>query len=127
MSFIDTSVLVDVLRGSETARSVVHDRRGRGLLHTSEICAVEVLAGMRRSEETATRRLLDSLQLHPVDRVVAERAGELGRRWLPSHSGIDAADLVVAATALILQLDLLTVNVRHFPMFHELAAPYGSA
>lgn len=124
MTVVDTSVLVDVLRGSDAARSVLAARRRQGLLHSSQICAIEVLAGMRPREEAAVRSLLSSLQLHPVDSVVAERAGELGRRWLPSHSGIDAADLVVAATALTLGVDLLTVNVRHFPMFDGLAAPY---
>lgn len=124
MTVIDTSVLIDVLRGSEIARSVVRERRRQGLLHSSQICAVEVLAGMRPREEPATRRLLGSLRLHPVDGAIAERAGALGRRWLPSHSGIDAADLVVAATALTLHLGLLTVNVRHFPMFEGLGAPY---
>lgn len=79
---------------------------------------------MRPHEEPATRRLLGSLCLHPVGGAIAERAGELGRRWLPSHSGIDAADLVVAATALTLHLGLLTVNVRHFPMLEGLGAPY---
>lgn len=124
MTVVDTSVLIDVLRGSEKARAVVRERRRQGPLHSSEICAVEVLAGMRPQEERATRRLLGSLHLHPVDSALAERAGELGRRWLPSHSGIDAADLVVAATALTLQVGLLTVNVRHFPMFEGLGAPY---
>jgi hypothetical protein len=31
---------------------------------------------------------------------------------------------VLAATALVLDADLVTVNVRHFPMFDGLAPPY---
>ena len=72
----------------------------------------------------ATRLLLSALMWHPVDEEIAERAGQLGREWLPSHSGMDGADLAIAATALMLEADLLTRNVRHFPMFPGLAAPY---
>lgn len=68
--------------------------------------------------------LLDQIVWHPVDRPVAERAGEFGRRWLPAYSDIDAADFVVAATADLLGAELLTRNVKHFPMFEGLAAPY---
>lgn len=55
---------------------------------------------------------------------MAEEAGALGRQWLPSHRGIDGADLAIAATAILLDAELLTLNVRHFPMFPELRRPY---
>ena len=35
------------------------------------------------------------------------------------------ADLVIAASALELGLDLATLNVRHFPMFEGLRPPYA--
>jgi len=79
---------------------------------------------MRPSEEAGTRSLLSSLVWHPVDAVVAEEAGSLGRRWLPSHRTIDGADLAIAATAVRGGLRLLTRNVRRFPMFPDLRAPY---
>lgn len=121
---VDTSVLVDHLRGHRAARAVLDEGLAGGEVHASEVTRLEVLAGMRRREEAATRRLLSSLRWHPLDDTVAERAGELGRAWLPSHGGIDAADLAIAATAVLLEARLLTLNVRHFPMFADLARPY---
>jgi predicted nucleic acid-binding protein len=59
-----------------------------------------------------------------VDEIVARRAGELGRRWRGSHSGIGVADLAIAATAEELDAALATRNVKHFPMFDGLRAPY---
>lgn len=85
---------------------------------------LEILAGMRSSEESATRSLLSALVWHPVDTEVSERAGQLGREWLPSHHTIDSADLAIAATAQITGLALLTTNVRHYPMFSGLHSPY---
>jgi len=94
-------------------------------LHASEITRLEVLAGMRIDEERATRSLLSTLIRHPVDADVAEEAGALGRRWLPSHRGIDGADLAIAATAIRTGARLLSCNIRHFPMFAGLQAPYS--
>lgn len=121
---VDTSILIDYLRGDDRAREVLERARTAGVLSASEITRLEVLAGMRSREEDWTRRLLSTLVWHPVDAEVAERAGELGRDWLPSHRTIDSADLAIAATAMVLGARLLTLNVRHFPMFPDLRRPY---
>ncbi|HTM86161.1 MAG TPA: VapC toxin family PIN domain ribonuclease, partial [Mycobacterium sp.] len=55
---------------------------------------------------------------------IAVRAGELGRLWRPSYSGIGTADLVIAATAELAGAALVTLNVRHFPMFEGLKPAY---
>lgn len=123
-ALIDTSVLIDHLRGRAAATRVLEKRRARGLLHGSEITRLEVLAGMRPSEAEVTHALLSTLLWHPVDEAVATAAGELGREWLPGNRGIDAADLAIAATAQILGADLLTCNIKHFPMCPGLRAPY---
>jgi predicted nucleic acid-binding protein len=123
-ALVDTSVLIDYLRGDQRAAELLERERAAAPLHASEITRLEVLAGMRVDEERATRSLLSSLTWHPVDADVAEEAGALGRRWLPSHRGIDGADLAIAATAIRTGSRLLTCNVRHFPMFADLQAPY---
>jgi len=123
-ALIDTSVLIDYLRGHEPAAAVLESRREAGALHASEITRLELLAGMRRGEERATRLLLSTIVWHEVDAEVAEKAGALGRDWLRSHRGIDAADLAIAATAVLVEAELLTMNVRQFPMFPGLSAPY---
>jgi predicted nucleic acid-binding protein len=121
---IDTSILIDYLRGHRAAGQLLETERAAGLLHASEITRLEVLAGMRPAEETATRQLLSTLVWHPVDTGIAETAGALGRRWLPSHGGIDSADLAIAATTIVLDARLQTRNTRHYPMFADLTAPY---
>ncbi len=121
---VDTSVLIDYLRGHEGAADLLEKQRTLGSLHASEITRLEVLAGMRPEEAEPTRSLLSALVWHPVDAAVAEEAGALGRRWLPSYSGIDSADLAIAATATMAGLPLLTMNVRHFPMLPGLRPAY---
>lgn len=121
---VDTSILIDYLRGNAAARNLLEAERHSGPLHASEITRLEVLAGMRPAEAAPTRLLLGAFVWHDVDAEVAEEAGSLGRRWLPSHGGIDSADLAIAATAIVTTAELLTMNVRHFPMFPNLRRPY---
>lgn len=121
---VDTSILIDYLRGCDDAAVLLEAERRLAEVHGSEISRLEVLSGMRPDEERSTRLLLSVLRWHPVNAEVAERAGELGCSWLPSHHGIDAADLAIAATALLLGARLLTRNIKHFPMIEGLTSPY---
>jgi predicted nucleic acid-binding protein len=123
-ALVDTSIMIDWLRGVEGAVDLLERERLDAPLHASEIAKVEVLAGMRPTEEAKTRAFLAAFQWHATDESVAEEAGALGRRWLTSHQGIDTADLVIAATAVVTGTRLLTLNVRHFPMFPGLSRPY---
>ncbi len=123
-ALVDTSILIDYLRGRPEAAEVLERERVAGPLQASEITRLEVLAGMRPAEASATRTLLSTLTWHPVDADVTEAAGALGRQWLPGHHTIDGAGLAIAATALRIESRLLTRNVRHFPMFPDLTAPY---
>ena len=71
---------------------------------------------MRSGERAAVARLFSALYLEPVSDAIARRAGEYLRSHRRSHPGVDIVDYVVVATADVLEADLLTLNVRHFPM-----------
>lgn len=122
---VDTSVLIDHLRGDDRARDAVATAAGAGeRLTASVLTKVEMLAGMRPPEATATRKLLGVLDWIAVDDEVAESAGQLANHYLRSHPGVDPVDYVIAATADALSADLWTRNVKHFPMFPDLKPPY---
>jgi predicted nucleic acid-binding protein len=122
---LDTSVLIDHLRGHRAARERMAGAVSDGnRLAASVVVKVEILAGMRAVEEHATRRLLDALEWFPVLDSIAESAGQLANRYLRSHPGVDPMDFIVAATAIAHDASLWTRNVKHFPMFDDLASPY---
>ncbi len=75
---------------------------------------------MRSHERADVARLFSALALEPVTDEIAARAAELLRRFRRSHPGIDIVDYVIAATAELGGLDLLTLNVKHFPMVRRL-------
>lgn len=119
---VDTSVIIDVLRGLGAAVDYVENLED--VPACSEITRVEVARGLRSGERAPAERLFQQLRWVPLDEPIARRAGELGRKWRKSHPGISTPDLVVAATAEQCDADLATSNVRHFPMFKNLQAPY---
>lgn len=118
---IDSTVLVDHLRGHEGATSWLAALDAVPLC--SEVSRTEVLVGVRSDERRAVETLFSSIDWVPVDEAVARRAGELGRRFRASHR-LGAADLLIAATVEEHRAALATSNVRHFPMFPGLAPPY---
>jgi predicted nucleic acid-binding protein len=124
LTVIDTTVLVDLLRGLPGAATYLKGLERR--LVASEVTRIEILRGLRAAERDAAERAFRALRWVGVDEAIARRAGMLGRRWRASHAGIALADLVVASTALELGAELATSNVRHYPMFPDLRPPYGS-
>jgi predicted nucleic acid-binding protein len=120
----DTSVLLDILRNDPAALD--YARGVQEVPACSEVTRVEVMRGLRSAEREGVEQLFRALRWVPVDEPLARRAGELGRRWDRHRPGISLADLVVAATAEHVDAELATTNVRHFPMFEGLRAPYVS-
>lgn len=63
-------------------------------------------------EEAATRRLLQLVDWVELDEALAESAGELGRRHLRTHPGIEVADFVIAALARQLDPELKVQDLK---------------
>ena len=118
---MDTTVLIDHLRGHDGARSWLDELDVVPLC--SEVSRVEVLVGVPPSRAGETEALFRTLEWIPVDEPIARRAGDLGSLYGRSH-GMGIADLLIGATAQDRGALLATGNVRHFPMFAGLEAPY---
>lgn len=90
----------------------------------SELVRFELLAGIREKELTAFEDFCSAVTWAAVTEHVARVAGQFARQFRRSHSDIDDVDYLIAATAVVIDAELLTTNVRHFPMFGELRPPY---
>jgi predicted nucleic acid-binding protein len=117
VKLLDTTVAVDHLRGVEAATSLLSRLVDEDeTILASELVRFELLAGVRSDELDALEQLFSALSWVPVGEDVARTAGVLARTHRNAYSGIDDVDYLIAATALVLDAELLTTNVWHFPM-----------
>ncbi len=119
----DSTILIAHLRGDARATDLLLDAADDGP-YASVVSRTEIHGGMRSAERPAVARLFEALELLPVTDAVAHRAGSELRRFRRSHPGIDIADYLIGATALEHGHDLVTLNVKHFPMIPGLAIPW---
>lgn len=116
----DSTVLIAHLRGVEAATLLLRDAAAVDGAAASVLSRVEIEGGMRSDERVEVARVFLALRLEPVTEAIAARAGAMLRQYRRSHASIDVVDYVIAATALELGAELMTLNVRHFPMFDRL-------
>lgn len=125
MKLLDTTVAIDHLRGEEAAVDLFERLLdAEADLLASEVVRYELLAGARKGEMGDLDRFFSTITWLPVVEQVTRAAAALSRRHRRAYSGIEPADYMIAATALLLEAELLTTNVRHFPMIPGLEPPY---
>ena len=125
---LDTSVIIDALRGRRGRRELL-----RGLLeegHELACCAVnvaEVYSGMRPHEAEATAELIDGLEYVEISREAARDAGESKLEWQHKGRTLRFPDAIIGAVALRKDLTVATDNVRHFSMLRLKLLPLPGA
>lgn len=119
----DSTILIAHLRGDQRATDLLLETpRAERLV--SVLSRVEIEGGLRSAERQDVAALFSFLRMKPVTDAIARRAGDYLRQYRRSHQGIDLVDYVTAATAEHFQANLVTLNVKHFPMVDGLEAPW---
>jgi hypothetical protein len=103
---IDTDVLINFLRGEQTARDFLNMTAKETDLCCSAITVAELCAGMRTHERQKTAALIDGLIIVDVSREIAEKAGQI-KRDTKSHA-LELDDCLIAATAFVRKAALAT-------------------
>ena len=110
---VDTDVWIDYLRGHPQAIKCVKQLPER--VWISAVSVAELHVGvLEGTEREALTQLLSTLKVVDVNAVIATRGGLLRRDYGRSH-GVGLNDALIGATALEMQLQLLTLNVKHYP------------
>jgi predicted nucleic acid-binding protein len=114
---LDTTVLIDLLRGRPGPIRRLHGLRETG--DTPYACAVnveEVVRGLRPAEDAAARRLFRGLRIVPLGELEGVRAGDWRRSFAESGRTLTQADCLIAAAAQVIGGRLATGNAKDFPM-----------
>ena len=115
MIVVDSDVLIDSLRGQETARGRIDLELRSGHLATTAVTVFELTSGCRteRLRETV-EALLAPLKVLPFGARAARIASQLRLDLEAKGKGIAMADYLIAGICLAHDALLLTRNVEHF-------------
>ncbi|WP_254529984.1 PIN domain-containing protein [Natrinema gelatinilyticum] len=116
---LDTSFLVDVLRGEETVQDAVRSIDEGGTAQVSPVTVMELWEGIHLADSSDRERgvvknLLGDVRELPFDRECATTAGEINATLRQNDAPIDDADVMIAATALVNDVPVVTDNLDHF-------------
>lgn len=116
---IDTTVLIDFLRGNPEATAFILEHESDGLLATTVINSFEVYIGAYRSryQENNLRLVTDlvsRLHIIPLSPHVSRRAAEICSQLEKKGTSVDFKDLLIGVTALEEGYHLKTNNQKHF-------------
>jgi predicted nucleic acid-binding protein len=113
---LDTTVLIDHLRGRPAAQRVVELAIAGETLATTAINIEEVMRGLRPSEEAAAETLFDGLMMIALGRDEGRQAGLWRRQFAGRGVTLSQADCLIAAAAFLAGARLATGNPSDFPM-----------
>lgn len=114
---LDTTVLIDALRGRPGAQRRLAELRKAG--DEAWTCAInieEVVRGLRSPEQMSATELFNGLRMAPLGQHEGSKAGTWRRDFAARGVTLTQADCLIAAAALGAGARLATGNPKHFPM-----------
>lgn len=122
---LDSSVLIAGERRGETVKQVIDRVRtvvGDTESALSAMSILELTHGIYRARTQADRErrrafaeeLVRDMIVHPVSVAISQLAGRIEGEQAAKGISIAVADLIIGATALHLDFDVVTLNVKHF-------------
>ncbi|MEK7286275.1 MAG: type II toxin-antitoxin system VapC family toxin [Nitrospirota bacterium] len=119
---VGTDVLINFLRGDQVACHLMKENADS--ISLSVVIVAEIYAGIRGEKETQIVELFFStIPILEITQPIAQKAGIWVAQFGRSHA-VALPDALIAATAQQHDLELKTLNIKHFPMFKGLVPAY---
>jgi len=116
MYLLDTDVLIWVLRGKTDIVDKVSDLKNKSPLGISVISTAEIYKNIFPSELTVTEDYLGQHIIFDVDQKIAKIAGLYWQQYAKQLKNLSLTDCLIAGTANVNSLVLVSLNTKHFPM-----------
>jgi len=115
MILLDTSVLIEMFRVKDkTATFFYRLSKGNNDFAISILTHYEIFRGSNSVQDTFWTSFLKNIKVIPFDLISSNEAIEIYKLLKAQNQMIDLADLLIAATAIAHNLDLATLNLKHF-------------
>ena len=113
---MDTDVLINYIRGYEAFVGLLDELSESEELFISAMTRLEILAGVRRHERVRTLEILEALTYVGLPDEIVAQAEQVLMDYRTQGITLSVPDSLIAASALVMGLRLVTTNVRHYPM-----------
>ena len=121
IALIDTSILIDYFRKSKKSNSILIKLYDQGYdFSISAITEYEIYSGSTPPQIDFWSELLNNVKVLPFDQLAAKTAVDINNTLKRSRNQIAIADLFIAATAIINNLPIVTLNRKHFDRIERL-------
>jgi len=117
---LDTSFLIDLMNGDEAAVEKAKElERDLVQQRLSSMTLFELYYGIARAKQSEAERervenVLASKPIHPADTAVMQKAGRLSGELATRGNTVSDGDVIIGATARVLDEPVLTRNVDDF-------------
>lgn len=123
---LDSTFLIDLLRGSDAVPERAEQLDARGAPAVSSVTIMELWEGIQladtgEAQRSAVETLLEDVHEVPFDRKCAMTAGRINAELVDAGTPIDETDVMIAATALVEDRPVVTRNLDHFERIAGLA------
>ena len=125
LAILDSTVLIDFLRGRPAVRRVRALRDQGDVPATTSINVEEIVRGLRQPEQGALDALVTGLVVLSIDEAVARLAGRWRREFAALGTTLWQGDCLIAAAAQVSGARLCTGNPQDFPMLDVDHWPVG--
>jgi predicted nucleic acid-binding protein len=117
---IDTDILIDYSHGNEQAKSGLIELESKYRLAISVVTQLELMVGCNNKKEfTSLRKFLSDFQIIQITDIASQKAVELFENYRLTH-GVLIPDMLIAATALTLDVTLCSKNKKDFQFIEGL-------
>lgn len=128
MILIDTDILIDAARNVNEAVNCLQQVDQQFSAVVSSVTQMELIIGCRdKNELRSLDRFLERFQIISVSEQISDTAIDLLKQYRLSH-GLQIADALIAATAIVTDIQLISKNQRDYRFIEALRLlPYPEA
>lgn len=116
MYLIDTDIVIWVLRGNLHYTTFIKKLAQKGDLSISTITVAEIYKNIFPSEIAKTEAFLKEITSCDITPPIAKQGGFYWQSYFKKLRNLSLTDCLIAATANVHNLTLVTLNIKHFPM-----------
>lgn len=116
MYLIDTDIIIWILRGNKKYEEFLQNLKDKDSLSISVITIAEIYKNIYPSEIVKTENVLNELETWDVTPAVAKQAGLYWQEYIKQLKNLNITDCLIAASANMNNLTLVSLNTKHFPM-----------